>query len=98
MAVKKTVKDTEVTVEETVEVDVAEETKGLEVTPEVADIEVDTKEVEEPKTTGNVRIRMLKDHRCYIGGEHYVLSKGQCYNVPVNVKDVLNNAGLLSPL
>ena len=98
MTVKKTAtKKEEVKVDVTPEVEVdtveeitVEEPKGL---------EVDTTPVsEEPKVTGNVRVRMKKDHSCFIGGEHYVLTAGQCYNVPANVKEILNRADLLAPL
>ena len=98
MAVKKTAtKKEEVKVDVTPEVEVdtaeeitVEEPKGLEVDP--------TPVSEEPKVTGNVRVRMKKDHSCFIGGEHYVLTAGQCYNVPANVKEILNRADLLAPL
>ena len=98
MTVKKTAtKKEEVKVDVTPEVEVdtaeeitVEEPKGLEVDP--------TPVSEEPKVTGNVRVRMKKDHSCFIGGEHYVLTAGQCYNVPANVKEILNRADLLAPL
>lgn len=80
----------EVTEEVTVETEEIEENKGLEVDTTVV--------AEEPKVKGNVRVRMNKDHQCFIGGEHYVLTAGQCYNVPANVKEILNRAGLLAPL
>jgi len=51
-----------------------------------------------PKVEPQVRIRMARDHRCTIAMKFYDLKKGQCYNVPTNVKRVLNNAGLLAPL
>lgn len=67
---------------------------GLQVEPTV---------VEEAKATvtsnnGNVRIRANRKHHCFIGGTHYYLEKGQCYNVPMNVKEILNRAGILAPL
>ena len=98
MTVKKTAtKKEEVKVDVTpeVEVDTAEEIT----VEEHKGLEVDTTPVsEEPKVTGNVRVRMKKDHSCFIGGEHYVLTAGQCYNVPANVKEILNRADLLAPL
>lgn len=51
-----------------------------------------------PTTEQQVRIRMARDHRCTIAMKFYDLKKGQCYNVPPNVKRILNKAGLLSPL
>ena len=107
MAVKKTTanKEAEVKVEvtPTVEEETVESTEEVTVeTEEIEEnkgLEVDTTPVaEEPKVKGNVRIRMNKDHSCFIGGEHYVLTAGQCYNVPANVKEILNRAGLLAPL
>lgn len=46
----------------------------------------------------SVRICPNTDHSCSIGGVRYFLKKGVCQNVPVEVKDILVKAGLLSPL
>ena len=46
----------------------------------------------------NVRILPNQNHSCSIGGVRYYLQKGVCQNVPLEVKEILNNAGLLSPL
>ena len=86
MAVKKATK-------KEVEIDV------LDVVP-VAEIEVDTeaitvKEDNQPKIA---RIRMRVDHKCCVAMERYDLKAGKTYNVPENVKDILNKAGLLAPL
>lgn len=55
------------------------------------------KKEEQPEK--NVRIKMGADHKCCIGGEWYNLKKGQCYNVPVSVKNILMQVeGLLLPL
>lgn len=109
MAVKKS-KKTEVVVETpNVEIDteaveeVVEEVIETEEKTSDFEVEVVPEVVEEakPATTssnGNVRIRMAKKHVCFIGGTRYFLEAGQCYNVPANVKDILNRAGLLSPL
>ena len=102
MAVKKTNKEVEVK-EEKVVVDT---TETVEVEPNVKEevaVEVEPEVVEKAKAVktsnnGNVRIRALKNHHCFIGGEHYYLEAGQCYNVPANVKEILNRAGLLAPL
>lgn len=51
-----------------------------------------------PHVEPRVRIRMVRDHRCNIAMKFYDLKKGQCYDVPDNVKQVLNRAGLLAPL
>ena len=45
-----------------------------------------------------VKIRMRVDHDCCIGKERYDLKAGKLYTVPKNVRRIMNNAGLLSPL
>lgn len=82
-----------------------EETKEetVEVEPEVSAepvISVDTTTVKESNIPEdkNVRIKMRVNHTCTIAMQRYDLKAGQCYNVPVNVKDILNRAGLLAPL
>lgn len=94
------------------EIDVVEETKSdVEVEePTVVEVEEPTKAddvevtVEEPispntkKFNGNVKIRMRVDHKCCIAMERYDLKAGKVYAVPENVKNILNKAGLLSPL
>ena len=45
-----------------------------------------------------VRILPKKDHTCVIGGERYFLKSGVCQNVPLEVKNILTKADLLSPL
>lgn len=80
-----------------------EETK-VEVTTAVAEepevkVEVDTEVAkEEVHVKKDVRIRVARDHRCFIGGEMYDLKAGSCYNVPEFVKKTLNRAGILAPL
>ena len=102
---------TDETVEEvSVEIPVEEETTVEETSIEVETPEV---EVEEPevkvdvekaevnvssKPSGNVKIRMRTDHKCCIAMERYDLKAGKTYVVPVNVKNILNRAGLLAPL
>lgn len=62
-------------------------------------VEVNTEVVKEkPVIEKDVRIRVAKSHRCFIGGELYDLKEGVCYNVPEFVKSVLNKAGILAPL
>ena len=51
-----------------------------------------------PEPEKNVRIRLREDHKCVIAMKRYVFQKGKCYDVPPNVKRVLNKRGLLSPL
>lgn len=51
---------------------------------------------EEPKK--NVKIRLREDHRCTIAMRQYIFEKGHCYDVPPNVKEILNKRGLLLPL
>lgn len=95
------VENKEVRTEEQVEVDTEDSVPEVEVTVENTEpeVEVDTKAVkEETVTSKNVRIRVARDHRCFIGGELYDLKEGSCYNVPEFVKNTLNRAGILSPL
>lgn len=89
--------------EEVVEATTEEEVPTVEVTeqteePEVK-VEVDTEVAkEEVHVKKDVRIRVARDHRCFIGGEMYDLKSGSCYNVPEFVKKTLNRAGILAPL
>ena len=85
---------TEATEEEIPTVEVTEQTEEPEVKVEV-DTEVAKEEVHVKK---DVRIRVARDHRCFIGGEMYDLKAGSCYNVPEFVKKTLNRAGILAPL
>ena len=85
---------TEATEEEVPTVEVTEQTEEPEVKVEV-DTEVAKEEVHVKK---DVRIRVARDHRCFIGGEMYDLKAGSCYNVPEFVKKTLNRAGILAPL
>lgn len=73
----------------------------VEVTPNSIKIDTDNINVNEaniPQEKENVKIRMRVDHRCSIGTVRYDLKAGKTYNVPENVKRILNDAGLLSPL
>lgn len=92
----------------------APEEKEPEVVVEQESLEEEKKETEQPEVKvdvegsvvkkeeqpeRNVRIKMGADHKCCIGGEWYNLKKGQCYNVPVSVKNILMQVeGLLLPL
>lgn len=46
----------------------------------------------------NVKILPKVDHTCVIGGERYTLKSGVQQNVPLEVKNILTKADLLSPL
>lgn len=48
--------------------------------------------------TPMVKIKLVKDHRCSIGGEWYSFQAGKQYNVPEQVKNILLRANLLQPL
>lgn len=62
-------------------------------------VEVDTTPVDKSNAVeSTVRIKMRENHKCWVGGECYWLQKGQCYNVPKEVKMRLSRAGLLLPL
>ena len=62
-------------------------------------VEVDTTPVDKDNAVeSTVRIKMRENHKCWVGGECFCLQKGQCYNVPKEVKMRLAKAGLLLPL
>lgn len=75
--------------DETVQ-DVVVDQNVIEIEPEEEEVEVSAEKM--------VRIHMRVDHNCCIAMERYNLKAGEYYNVPSNVKDILNRAGLLSPL
>lgn len=88
------------------------EAVNIEVTPDINTQEVKTQDLETlsvntgietkvediPQVEPIVKIRMRVDHNCNIGTERYYFVKGKVYNVPENVKRILNQAGLLAPL
>lgn len=82
-------------IDETIEVTVkVEEPSKSDIDVSVEDAVVNTAK----KPNGNVKIRMRVDHKCCIAMERYDLKEGKVYTVPENVKNILNRAGLLSPL
>jgi len=46
----------------------------------------------------NVKIKTNRDYSCVIAMVRYDLVAGKVYNVPRNVKNILNRAGVLAPL
>lgn len=81
------------TEEETVEEEVdTENTEGG-----VNDIIINA-DIEQKPAVKSFKILPKVDHNCYIGGTRYYLRKGVQTNVPQEVKDILNKAGLLMPL
>ena len=84
--------------------EVVEETPVVEVeVPEVEvvaepEVEVVAQPVKAKRPEGNVKICMRVDHKCTVAMEVYDLKQGKVYNVPENVKRILNDAGLLAPL
>lgn len=82
--------------------DVTEDTVAEESTENDTDITDDIvaePDIEQKKAAVKyVRVLPNADHNCCIGGTRYYLRKGVCQNVPPEVKDILNKAGLLSPL
>lgn len=74
------------------------ESKKAEPKKETVDIKPNTDKpiAEKPQTLKKIKLR--EDHRCHIGGTNYRFSKGEVYTVPVQVKEILSNAGLLVPL
>ena len=100
-------------VDTTVDTEVEEDKEDEVEEPEVPEVEIPEVKVEEPQVDVNiesaevkdcnrpnsgVKIRMRVDHSCTIAMERYDLKAGKTYIVPANVKRILNNAGLLSPL
>lgn len=79
-----------------VEIEVAE--APVEKQPSVEVDMEDAKIKESDKPNSLVKIRMRVDHKCCIAMERYDLKAGKTYNVPENVKYILNKAGLLAPL
>ena len=93
--VDETASDVEVDDPTTIEVEVEEEPSNTDdVEVSVEDAVVNTAK----KPNGNVKIRMRVDHKCCIAMERYDLKADKVYTVPENVKEILNKAGLLSPL
>lgn len=90
---------TEEPVEEEVEtVDIPEEPeKKDDVVVDTESLKVDEEKIpEEPEK--KVKIRMRVDHNCTIAMENYDLKQGKTYDVPKDVKRILEEAGLLAPL
>lgn len=92
--VEETASDVEVDEPTDIEIEVDEEPSKPDVEVSVEDAVVNTAK----KPNGNVKIRMRVDHKCCIAMERYDLVAGKVYTVPENVKEILNKAGLLSPL
>ena len=86
--------------EEVLEVEVPEvEVENTEDKASDVDVDVDNTEVKDSnRPNSGVKIRMRTDHSCTIAMQRYDLKAGKTYVVPANVKRILNNAGLLSPL
>lgn len=98
---KEEVKEDEVKVETTTNVEVTteepnealEEVKGVNL--EVDETPVDNSTQAKEK---NVRIKMRCDHKCWFAGVCYELKQGVCYTVPSEVKMRLSKADVLLPL
>ena len=73
-----------------------------EVATENAEAEEKVKEAEvkivNPLKEKMVKIRLREKHFCNIGGTPYHFEKNEVYTVPLNVKRVLMEAGLLTSL
>ncbi len=50
------------------------------------------------KSEGKEKIRVNVNHFCNIGGERYDFKKNEIYEVPIQVKLILQRANLLAPL
>lgn len=75
------------------EVLVEQEEKQEEKEPEVIIENVEINPVEE-----NVKVRLKKAHRCFIGNTWYDFQTDKVYIVPKNVKEILLKNDLLLPL
>ena len=51
-----------------------------------------------PAKEKTVKVALVCDHSCFIGGVGYHFHKGETVSVPEPVKDILKNAGLLAAL
>lgn len=80
----------------------AENEAVAEVAAENAEAEEKEKEAEvkivNPLKEKMVKIRLREKHFCNIGGTPYHFKKNEVYTVPLNVKRVLMEAGLLTSL
>ena len=80
----------------------AENEAVAEVATENAEAEEKVKEAEvkivNPLKEKMVKIRLRDKHFCNIGGTPYHFEKNEVYTVPLNVKRVLMEAGLLTSL
>lgn len=80
----------------------AENEAVAEVATENAEAEEKVKEAEvkivNPLKEKMVKIRLREKHFCNIGGTPYHFKKNEVYTVPLNVKRVLMEAGLLTSL
>ena len=80
----------------------AENEAVAEVATENAEAEEKLKEAEvkivNPLKEKMVKIRLREKHFCNIGGTPYHFKKNEVYTVPLNVKRVLMEAGLLTSL
>lgn len=88
--------DMSIGVDETNEESVENPVETVEIKNDNVVIEKDIEQ--KPPLVKDVRIKPNTNHNCVIGGVRYNLRKGLCMNVPPEVKDILNKAGLLSPL
>ena len=80
----------------------AENEAVAEVATENVEAEEKVKEAEvkivNPLKEKMVKIRLREKHFCNIGGTPYHFNKNEVYTVPLNVKRVLMEAGLLTSL
>lgn len=96
------VEDTTVTPETAEALDENENTtaEGVEdtATPEIESEVNANPDIVQKAPVKSVRVLPKKDHTCVIGGERYFFKAGVHQNVPVEVKNILTKADLLSPL
>lgn len=96
VAVEETKEEVTEAVVDDVQVDIPEE-KADEITVDAEAFKVNEVNIPEEKEK-KVRIRLRVDHHCSIAMERYDFKAGKTYDVPANVKLILDRAGLLAPL
>ena len=82
--------------EETVTIEVAEEYPVVEEPVEEPEIKIVAEEVY--KARKNVRVKPNATYTTSIGGRYYSFIKGECQNVPEDVKRIMQEGGMLDVL
>lgn len=81
-----------------VDTSVAEPPIPTDITPEEKEDKKDLPDRVVNVSSDNTRVKLKVNHKCTIAKVKYYFEKDKVYNVPANVKRILNEAGLLQPL